>query len=202
MPDQPDNDAPTTETTAESTPEERKFSQAEVDRIVQERLARERKGNGSSKTRTDTPPAAQSSDERLSLKQIQAEMQADRIEREFDRMALREKLSEEQADTLRPIFKVWRMSAGDADGATWLRSIRGAFGTPTPTPPKPPQTPNGPPVSDAGSPSAPTVVTEDTPLLQLSAEDRNHLRKQKGDAWYNATLRQQLKGVRVVLRKP
>src|SRR5690349_15527957 len=61
--------------------------------------------------------------------------------------------------------------------------------------------PNKFPVSDAGSPAAPSyVITEDTPLWQLSAEDRRHLIKTKGPAWYNATMRAQLKGTRVKLR--
>ena len=61
--------------------------------------------------------------------------------------------------------------------------------------------PNRYPASDAGSPAAPSyVITEDTPLWQLSAEDRCHLIKTKGPAWYNATMRAQLKGTRVKLR--
>lgn len=204
MADEDDTTAPEMAPVETPAPEEKKFSQADLDRVVQERLDRDRRSRGGpQKPKADAPQAAQQ-DDRVTLKQLQAELQSDRIEREFDRLALREKLSEEQADALRPVFKVWRGTA-EGDGAEWLRSIRGAFGggQPTPTTPKPTAAkPTGPSVSDAGSPAAPHVVTEDTPLMQLSAEDRMHLIKTKGSAWYNATLRQQLKGTRVVLRKP
>lgn len=200
-----ENNQPPPETPPDPPAEEKKFSQADVDRVVQERLERDRRSRGAQQKPKADPPQAAQSDDRLSLKQLHADLQNERVEREFDRIALREKLSEQQADALRPLYKVWRPTAGEADGAEFLRGIRGAFGegTPAPNQPKPTPSPrNAIPASDAGAPAAPVAFTEDTPLWQLKPQDRDHLRRQKGDAWYNATLRSQLKGTRVVLKKP
>ncbi|HUR48203.1 MAG TPA: hypothetical protein VMY88_01550 [Acidimicrobiales bacterium] len=204
--DENGNQPPPESPPPDASAEEKKFSQADVDRVVQERLDRDRRSRGGQqKPKADSPQAAQPTDDRITLKQLHADLQSERIEREFDRIALREKLSEQQADALRPLYKVWRPSAGEADGAEWLRGIRGAFGggAPAPNQPKPtPAPPNAIPASDAGAPAAPVAFTEDTPLWQLKPQDRDHLRRTKGDAWYNATLRAQLKGTRVVLKKP
>lgn len=58
---------------------------------------------------------------------------------------------------------------------------------------------NGQTVS-AAAPAAPPKFTDDTPLWNLSDEDRARLIKEKGLGWYANTLRAQTKGVRVKLR--
>lgn len=111
-------------------------------------------------------------------------------------------LSDEQTALMERLYR----AENPEDVGAWAKATRAALGIAAggvqsaPNLPKP--APNGPPASDAGSPAAPATFTEDTPLWQLKPQDREHLRRQKGDAWYNATLRSQLKGTRVVLKKP
>lgn len=94
------------------------------------------------------------------------------------------------------------------DVVAWGQQVRADFGFDgtgggvQPVNPPRPAAPNGTPASDAGGPAAPRTFTEDTPLVHMKPEDRQHLIKEKGLAWYNAMLRQQLKGTRVVLKKP
>lgn len=90
-----------------------------------------------------------------------------------------------------------------ADTETWVKEYFEGWGA-APTPPA--QAPNAPagnaapqqrsttPVSDGGSPPAPTAPLEERDILSLSEEDREHLRKQKGTAWYRAQLAKQTKG--------
>lgn len=148
------------------------------------------------------PEAAQPSGDRpLTAADVE---RISRREREFGRLT--SGLTDDQAALMERLYRAERPD--DADLPTWVRTTRTTLGfdrqggVPTHNQPRNLAAPTGPPVSDAGSPAAPHVVTEDTPLMQLSAEDRMHLLKTKGAAWYNATLRAQLKGVRVVLKKP
>lgn len=60
--------------------------------------------------------------------------------------------------------------------------------------------PPGRPVSDAGAPSSPKV-TEDTPLLRMSPEDRAHLIKTKGYTWFRQRLQQEMRGVQVTVNR-
>jgi hypothetical protein len=49
------------------------------------------------------------------------------------------------------------------------------------------------PVSDGGSPPVPRVPLEQARIMSLSVADREHLIKQKGAAWYRATIAEQEK---------
>lgn len=195
---------PTESVQETATPiEEKRFSQADVDRVVQERLARERRGAPKDKPRA--PEASKADDDRLTLKQLNDSMHDMKVVSEFDRLALRAKLSETQADRLMPLYRAARNAGGDGfDGGAWLRDFQEAFGggqTVKPTPARTAAT--GQPVSDAGSPAPASASVDDgTPLWQMKPEDRQHLIKTKGLAWYTNAMRSQLKGTRFSLRKP
>ncbi len=77
----------------------------------------------------------------------------------------------------------------------------GGAGTPAANPSANGGGSKGPPVTDTGG-QANHVVTEDTPLIRMSADDRQHLINTKGLAWYRRTLQEQLKGSKVVFKKP
>lgn len=188
-----------------SSAEEKRFTQADIDRIVQERLARaERRGAPKEKSKAEPQ---QSSDDRLTLKQLHDSMQAMRIEKDFDRLALRGKLSETQAERLMPYYKAARVAAGDGfDGGAWLRDFQEAFGGGQPVksnPARPAAAPGTQPVSDAGSPAPASAALDDgTPLWQMKPEDRQHFIKTKGLHAYAVRLRSELKGTRVSLKRP
>lgn len=63
-----------------------------------------------------------------------------------------------------------------------------------------PQPRSAVPVSDGGTPPAPQVPIEQRDILSLSDEDRAHLVKTKGPAWYREQLRKQTQGKAVRLR--
>jgi hypothetical protein len=64
--------------------------------------------------------------------------------------------------------------------------------------PAAPQAPQGPPVTGSGAPANPTnVVTDDTPILRLSNEAREALRRRIGDAAYVDRMRKEFRTVRV-----
>lgn len=50
------------------------------------------------------------------------------------------------------------------------------------------------PVSDGGSPPVSKVSLEDSDILSLSSQDRDHLIKQKGPRWYMTKIAEQNKG--------
>jgi len=108
-------------------------------------------------------------------------------------------LTKEQRTILRKLVDVEKPE----DVAGFIAGHAKAFGRPSgdaqPTNMKPPAQ-TGRPVSDVPAPSAPPRFTEDTPLVQLSPEDRARLVRDKGVHWYRETLRRQAKGLRVRLR--
>ena len=71
------------------------------------------------------------------------------------------------------------------------QTLKGMAGEPASASARP-----GRPVSDAGAPSG-ARVTEDTPLLRMSPEDRAHLIRTKGYTWFRQRLQQELRGVQV-----
>lgn len=92
-----------------------------------------------------------------------------------------------------------------ADASSWLKDYFEGMGivesaTPPgpPAPPAPPQR-NGPPLN-GGTPPAPKPDLENTPILDLSQADRDHLIKMKGPKWYLEQLAKQTKGQSVRLR--
>ena len=68
-----------------------------------------------------------------------------------------------------------------------------------------PSTPPAPatakPASDRGAPAESKVPPEEVNLLTASTDDRAALIKQKGLRWYTDTLRAQMRGRRIVVRK-
>lgn len=68
--------------------------------------------------------------------------------------------------------------------------------TPAPATPAP-KAPQGPPVTGSGAPANPTVTTDDTPLLKMSNEARESLRRRIGDVEYVKRMRTEFRTVRV-----
>jgi hypothetical protein len=104
-------------------------------------------------------------------------------------------------------------SANPQDPAAWVAKRASAFGwkpagggtnpaTPAPAP-APQVTSTGAPVSGGGAPSNPTKVTDDTPILRMSDEDREALRRRIGDFAYVDRMKKEFRehGTRVSFRR-
>lgn len=122
------------------------------------------------------------------------------LDRVLGRTGHAARLSESQYRRVESAYR----AENPADAESWVKDyFEGWSAAPTP----PAQAPNAPagnaapaqqrsttPVSDGGSPPAPTAPLEERDILSLSDEDKTHLIKQKGPAWYRAQLAKQTKG--------
>jgi hypothetical protein len=102
---------------------ERTFTQAQVDAIVQERLARAQKPKATQQpTQTQAEPAG----ETLSLRSLQAQLDEERQRRQFDRRASKLGLDESAADDLYDLYRAQKPSAEQQD--TWFAEKAKRFG--------------------------------------------------------------------------
>lgn len=217
-----ENTSTTTETTtttqaAETQPPngqqttgERTFTQADVDRIVNERLARDRQRRAeparTTSAQTTTAPQASTQAPQSTTVTFDADTFNDVLsEFPFDReqrATIRDAARRENPTDIDGFVARWGRMFGKQPGraaATTTTTTQAAAETTT----APKTTPQGPPVTGSGAPANPThVVTEDTPILRMSESDRVALLKRIGNAAYVERFRKELRSnnVRVKFR--
>lgn len=144
----------------------------------------------------EPPPAASGEVPQIDLRSL---------DRTLGRMGHAARLSESQ---YRRIEAAYRAEA-PSDTEAWVKEYFEGWGVASNQSAPAPQAPAGttapsqarstPPVSDGGSPPAPTTPLEERDILSLSAEDRAHLQKTKGAKWYREQLAKQTKGMAIRL---
>jgi hypothetical protein len=132
---------------AGSPGEAKSFTQADVDRIVKERLDKERRKQGKPSP-APTPPAEDG--EKLSLKHLQAQLEDEKTRRKFDRRVAKLGLDDTAADDLFTLYQAQKPQDEDA----WFESKSKLFGGQATSSQTPPQDPKLP----AAAPSAPNKV--------------------------------------------
>jgi hypothetical protein len=189
----------TTQSTGSPPAGERTFTQAEVNRIVAERLARVNpRPAEQARTNAQNTAAPPQNTQPASVPAPAA----------YDAEALGDALAEfqfdkEQRAEIRAAARRDGISDVDAFVAKWARMFGkqpGSAATPaTPAPESPaPKTHSGPPVTGSGAPANPTnVVTDDTPILRLSEDARKALLNRIGPAAYVERMRKEFRTVRV-----
>lgn len=143
------------------------------------------------KSETQSPPSSPPVDVRAELNRI----------RSFERAAGQFGLSAEALEILEGDFN----TANPQDPGAWVKQRAAAFGwkaagsNPAPSAPATPapKAHQGPPVTGSGAPANPTTVTDDTPILRMSNEARESLRRTIGDAAYVERMRKEFRTVRV-----
>jgi hypothetical protein len=176
---------------------ERTFTQADVDRIVKERLARaNQRPAETARTSAQTTAATTQSTQPQPSTTVT-----------FDADAFNDALSEfpfdkEQRRVVRDAARRENPADMDSFVANWGRMFGKAPGQtaapPTTTPAAattaPKTTPQAPPVTGAGAPAnSTTVVTDDTPILRMSEADRIALRRRIGDGPYVDRMRKEFR---------
>lgn len=159
--------------------------EANTRRMVEGRLG---KGKGSGKL-ADPPP-----DDTATASAGEPDMRA------FDRATRRIDLSDKQLERMERAFK----ADAPSDPSSWVAEYLEDLGIKKEAGvvQRKPGDPNARPASDAGAPAAATTATADTPLWRMKPEDRDHLIRKNGLTWYRETLQKQMRGTRVLLRKP
>ncbi len=215
-----ENTSTTTETTtttpaAETQPStgaqptgERTFTQADLDRIVNERLARDRQ-------RRAEPARTTNAQTQAPQQTTQPQQTASSVT--YDADAFNDALSEfpfdkEQRATVRDAARRENPSDVDAFVAKWGRMFgkqpgqTSAVATTTTTQAAatttaPKTAPQGAPVTAGGAPANPTtVVTDDTPILRMSESDRVALMNRIGRDKYVDRMRQEFRTSNVRVR--
>jgi hypothetical protein len=159
---------------------------------------------GAKAPRATTPAAPDPSNPAVTTEVPQIDLRS--LDRVLGRTGHAARLSEQQ---YRRIETAYRQEAPD-NTEQWVASYFEGWGqAPNPSAPAS-TTPAGTtastqnrsaqPVSDGGSPPAPTAPLEERDIMSMSQEDRMHLQRTKGTAWYRAQLAKQTKGktIRVV----
>lgn len=195
-------------------PAERTFTQADVDRIVNERLARDRQRRTEParpaptpppKPTTDTPSAqpANASDA-LAIIQLRddfddaiSELTLDGGQRKFLRGLVMEKRPTDVAQFVTETVSM--LGLGKKPAATPAAPANGQ------TPPQtvnPATAPSGPPVTSRSAPPPSSAPTDDTPILSMSEVDREATRVKLGDLKFAERLMKELArdNVRVTTR--
>jgi hypothetical protein len=203
-----DTSPPTTEATTTTQPTtsqpsgERTFTQADVDRIVRERLAREsQRRTEPARSAQQTPPVTQPTPPAPPPAQSDVRAEVARI-RAFERASGRYGLSDAALSVLEQDFN----AANPPDPAAWVQQRADAFGwragTPAPAPAAssatpPPATPTGPPVTAGGPPPNSNPVRTDTPIHKLSIPAREALRREIGDIAFKNRLYSEMANVQI-----
>jgi hypothetical protein len=103
-----------------------KFTQSDVDKIVQDRLAKDRASRSQQTTTTTTKaPAADEGGEKLSLKELKAQMDAQEARRSFDRRVDKLGIAEDLANDL---FALSQLQKPEDLGA-WLEQKSKLYGS-------------------------------------------------------------------------
>lgn len=184
---------------------ERLFTQADVNRIVAERIARERQKPAETarpnaqtqpsttqpSTHTPAPSAAPATFDAEAFGDVLSEFPFDREQR----AEIRNAAKRENPSDMDGFVAKWARMFGKQKAGGGTSSTPATQTAPGSTPA--PQAPAGPPVTGGGPPANPTNVTDDTPLLRMSNADREALRQRIGDAEYVKRMREQFRTVRV-----
>lgn len=168
---------------------ERTFTQADVDRIVRERLARERANRPAEPARPNAQPTAapppsnppasgpvpSATYDAEALSDALAEFSFDKEQRAEIRAAARR----DNPGDLDAFVSRWARMFGKQPGQATVPATPAA-GTP---PPSAVSTPAAPvvPVTSRGMPPNPATPTEDTPIMSMSEADKRALAARLGD---------------------
>lgn len=196
---------------APAAPTERTFTQADVDRIVNERLARDRQRRTAPTPSAPTQPPkptdpgpAQPANTQDALAIIQlrddfddaiSELQLEGGQRKFLRSLVMEKRPSDVAQFVTDTVTLLGLGKKPAPPAATATGQQ-------PAQPANPAAPAAPPVTSRSAPPPSSAPTEDTPILSMSEADREATRVKLGDLKYAERLMKELArdGVRVSSR--
>lgn len=140
-----------------------------------------------------TAPSSDVADQLAAIQQDSARMRA------FDRACASMGLDDGQTETLEALYRAANVAPDQA--REWLSATAGKLRltgrTTQPTTNATTPTAQARSVSDAGAPSGALAVTEDTPLLRMSKQDRDAWIGVHGAAKYRERMRTEMRAIRV-----